>query len=219
MKIKKNAVIPSGANSVSRELIQRSEFLVLMKFRHDTPKEKKHEIINRLNFFDHSRKTGIQCVDIEYGFQNSKEGLGRQFEMGVRISFTPIRNHCCFENFSCKFCFADQKQVYNTIKNYAAPFLQEDDGLLIFNYTTDLNKECTSEGEYRVYHWGLFKFRKDITYTEKREVIRCFLNLKNSLRNEHPYIPFVEYGFVKAIYYPEFDVIFRMSFSSLADRD
>jgi len=80
------------------------------------------------------------------------------------------------------------------------------------------NNEFTQNS--RIEHLVLFKFKPTITLQEKQEVINRFMALNNSLKEGKRYVK-IEYGFQnsKVVAKGNYDIGFRVTFSSLADRD
>ena len=78
-----------------------------------------------------------------------------------------------------------------------------------------------SHKQQKIEHVVLFKFRPNITAGEKQEIINRFLALKNSRKNGAPYIALLEYGYQnsKEKIKGNYDIGFRVSFTSEADRD
>ncbi|AQW92896.1 MULTISPECIES: Dabb family protein [Elizabethkingia] len=74
--------------------------------------------------------------------------------------------------------------------------------------------------ECRIEHLVLFKFKPTITPQEKQEVINRFMALNNSLKDGKRYVK-IEYGLQnsKVIAKGNYDIGFRVTFSSLEDRD
>lgn len=220
-KINKAEDLLSAHLSDETKPVQRSECLVLMKFLRGTPEEKKSEVIKRFKDFNYCLKEGIFCSRVEYGFQNSKEKLGAEFEIGFRISFAWKNDACCNDRISA-YDPINYGKLCDDLKRIAGSYLEPDEGLLIFNYiSNNRGEEYVSDGQYKLYHWVLFRFRDNISPSERQKVISCFLNLRSSLRNGNSYISFIEYGLRsnKVEQNHGFDVVFRVSFSSLSDRD
>lgn len=73
--------------------------------------------------------------------------------------------------------------------------------------------------EQRIEHL-VFKFRPDITEEEKQKVIDRFMDLKNSLKHGRPYLH-LEYGIPNSMesVKGDYDIGFRVTFSSTEDRD
>ncbi|KUY28549.1 Dabb family protein [Elizabethkingia ursingii] len=80
------------------------------------------------------------------------------------------------------------------------------------------NSELTQES--RIEHLVLFKFKPTITSEEKQEVINRFMALNNSLKDGKHYVK-IEYGFQNSMVEAKgnYDIGFRVTFKSLADRD
>ncbi|MBT2620598.1 Dabb family protein [Chryseobacterium sp. ISL-6] len=197
------------------------EHLVLVKLRKGVTKEKRQEIINRFMALNHSLKNAKHYLKVEYGFQNSKEGLDAGFEIGFRVHFRSIEDRDYFEGKPFQTEPGNFDQMYDDLKSFITPYLEPDNGMLIFDYTSNGKGEHLPSIGNKLDHWVLFKFRNNITFSEKQMVIDRFLALKNSLKKGTAYIPFIEYGYEngKTKKNQGFDVAFRVGFSSLADRD
>ncbi|MBT2623671.1 Dabb family protein [Chryseobacterium sp. ISL-6] len=205
---------------------QGAEHLILIKLRKDTSEKIKQEIVNRFMALNRSLKNGKQYLKAEYGFQNSKEGLDAGFEIGFRIYFKSVEDGEYFEGKPRVTDTGDNGKfdhMYDDFKHFITPYLDTDNGLFTFDFTSNNKREdqdVPGKG-YRLDHWVLFKFRSDITLPEKQMVIDRFLALKNSMKKETSYIPFIEYGYEDSKIKKDsgFEVAFRVGFSSLKNRD
>lgn len=70
-------------------------------------------------------------------------------------------------------------------------------------------------------HIVLFNLRDGITSQEKTEIVQRFLELKNSLKGDVPYILSIEYGHPRFLQgHPKgYDLAFRVVFNFVTDRD
>jgi len=82
------------------------------------------------------------------------------------------------------------------------------------------NDNTTSVWETRIEHLVLFKFNPIVTSEQKQEVINRFMMLNNSLKEGKQYVK-IEYGFPnnENTEKESYEVGFRVTFNSLADRD
>jgi len=201
----------------------RIEHLVLFKFRSTVTLQQKQEVINRFMALNQSLKDGKRYLKIEYGFQNSKEGLSAGLEIGFRVSFSSTADR---DYYVGKIKGLPEPASFDlnhdNFKSFVGPFLDPDQGVLVFDYMS--NQEGSGsipEEGYRLEHWVLFKFRKDITETEKQEAINRFSALKNSQKNGRHYISLLEFGYQNSMEGAErgFQIAFRVSFTSEADRN
>ncbi|KUY29874.1 Dabb family protein [Elizabethkingia ursingii] len=91
---------------------------------------------------------------------------------------------------------------------------------ICFNACDGRNNNSELTQESRIEHLVLFKFKPTITSLEKQEVIDRFMALNNSLKDGKHYVK-IEYGFQNSMVAAKenYDVGFRVTFKSLADRD
>ncbi|MFS4432234.1 Dabb family protein [Chryseobacterium sp. S90] len=208
-------------NFKSLEQRQKWERLILVKLRKDISEEKKQEILNLFMALNKSRKNGKPYLKAEYGFQNSKEGLNAGYEIAFRISFSSIEDRDYFDGKSLQTPDS-LNPAYDNFKNFISLYLDGDQGLFNFDFISNEKISLNVQAkEYKIEHLVFFKFRKDITSSEKQMIIDRFLALKNSVKNGKPYIRFIEYGFEnnKNAQDSDFEVVFRVGFLSLEDRD
>ncbi|UCA61805.1 Dabb family protein [Chryseobacterium rhizoplanae] len=199
---------------------KRVERLMLIRLRTGVPEEKRKELLRRLTALNTSLRSVSRYLKAEYGFQNSKEGLDSGFEIGVRISFASVHDRDYFDGKTSLTGTFDP--MYGELLQFMTPLLAPDCGFFNFDFIPEGKafKTELTKGE-RLDHLVFFRFRKNITDLEKQEVIRRFLELKNSLKEGKPYIRFIEYGYEndKSAVDMGFDIVFRVGFSSEADRD
>jgi uncharacterized protein YciU (UPF0263 family) len=208
----------------SQDSIQggRIEHLVLFKFKQNITPQEKTEVINRFMALNNSLKNGKRYVKIEYGFQNSKEGVSGGFDIGFRVVFTSEADRDYYVGKPFLTAPGTYDQMHDDFKNFVGPYLDPTNGVLVFDYkSNEKGSGSIPDTGYRLDHWVLFKFKQNITESEKQEVINRFLALKNSLKNGSPYISFIEYGYQnsKEGLNAGFEIGFRVSFTSEADRD
>lgn len=197
---------------------QKLERLLLVKFRKDISDEKKQEILNVFMDLNQSLKDGKPYLKAEYGFQNSKEGLGGGYEVGFRISFHSLEDQYYFDK---NLLGTDGISAYDKFKNSLTVLKDPDKEMFSFDFKSNGDGNNRVLGKERLDHWVLFKFRKDVTEDEKRNVIDRFFALKKSLKNGKPYIQSIDYGYENNENAGDsgFELAFRVNFLSLEDRD
>ena len=201
---------------------QRIEHLVLFKFKPDITPTEKQEVINRFMALKNSLKNGKRYHNVEYGFQNSKEGLTQGLEIGFRVTFSSEEDRDYYVGKPSLTLAGTYDQDHDDFKNFVGPYLDPNQGVLVFDYNSnEKGNGSVPDTGYRLDHWVLFKFKKNINAAEKQEVINRFLVLRNSKKNGMPYISFLEYGFQNSKENLDrgYEVGFRISFTSEADRD
>lgn len=117
--------------------------------------------------------------------------------------------------------------MHDDFKNFVGSYLASDPGnpnkgILVFDYqSNEKGSGHNPSSGYRLDHWVLFKFRTDVTESEKKEIITRFLALKDSKKNGASYITLLEYGYQNSRESAkgDYDIGFRVSFNSQADRD
>lgn len=200
----------------------RIEHLVLFKFRPNITQAEKQEIINRFMALKNSLKNGKRYHNIEFGFQNSKEGLSQGLEIGFRVTFSSEEDRDYYVGKPFLSLPGTYDQDHDAFKSFVGPYLDPNQGVLVFDYNSNIKgNESIADAGYRLDHWVLFKFKKNSTSLEKQEVINRFLALKKSKKNGIPYISFLEYGFQNSKENLDrgYEVGFRISFTSEAERD
>ncbi|WP_370895968.1 Dabb family protein [Chryseobacterium gossypii] len=206
---------------------QRIEHLVLFKFRPDITVQQKQEIISRFMALKNSLKNGKPYLNVEYGFQNSMESVKGDYDIGFRVTFSSIEDRDYYVGKPFLTAPGTYDPMHDDFKNFVGPYLDSDPanpnkGVLVLDYKSNEkgNGSVPATG-YRLDHWVLFKFKSGITEPEKQEVINRFLALKNSQKNGSPYITLLEYGYQnsKESVKGDYDIGFRVSFTSEADRD
>ncbi|WP_276834062.1 Dabb family protein [Chryseobacterium cucumeris] len=201
---------------------ERIEHLVLFKFKPEITQDEKQEVINRFMELNNSLKDGKKYVKIEYGFQNSKEGLEGGFDIGFRVTFNSESDRDYYVGKPFLTVPGTYDQAHDDFKNFVGPYLDSDNGVLVFDYkSNDKGNGSVPDIGYRLDHWVLFKFKQSVTQTEKQDIINRFMALKNSKRNGSPYISQIEYGYQmsKEGLHKNFEICFRVSFTSESDRD
>ena len=199
---------------------QRIERLILIRLKKDLSEEKRQKLFRKIAELGSSLRKGRSYLKVEYGFQNSKEGLSGGYDVGIRISFRSYEDRDYFDG---KLSGSEiSVSSYENFKSSLAPYLDLNNELFSFDFASNEkgNGDFPRKG-YRVDHWVLFKFRKTITEAEKQEVIDRFLKLKNSTKNGKPYIQFIEYGYENNTSATDlnFEIAFRVSFLSIEDRN
>jgi hypothetical protein len=199
---------------------KRMERLILIRLKKGLSEESRQELFNKITELRRSLRKGRSYLKVEYGFQNSKEGLSGGYDIGIRISFRSYEDRDYFDG---KLSESETSVfTYDKFKSSLAPYLDLNNELFSFDFVSNEkgNGDVLQKG-YRLDHWVLFKFRKNITEAERQEVVERFLELKNSMRNGKPYIQFIEYGFENNNSATDFnfEIAFRVSFLSVEDRD
>ncbi|HFK5508551.1 Dabb family protein [Elizabethkingia anophelis] len=205
----------------------RIEHLVLFKFKPTVTSQEKQEIINRFMALNNSLKDGKRYVKIEYGFQNSRVEAKGNYDVGFRVVFNSLADRDYYVGKIDGLPTPDNyDKMHDAFKNFVGPYLDVDDpvtnGVLVFDYTSnEKGSGSIPDQGYRLDHWTLFKLKPNISEAQRQEVINGFLALKNSTKNGAAYINLIEYGYPNSKEGADrgFEIGFRVSFSSQADRD
>lgn len=206
---------------------QRIVHLVLFKFRSNITLQEKNEVINRFMSLKNSLKNGKPYLTIEYGFQNSKENIKGDYDIGFRVTFASVEDRDYYVGKPFLREPGTFDQMHDDFKNFVGPYLaaasdNPNKGVLVFDFKSN-EKESKNHptAGYRLDHWVLFKFKPGISEAEKKEVINRLLALKGSKKNGVPYIASLEYGsqISKENVKGDYDIGFRVSFVSEADRN
>lgn len=206
---------------------QRIEHLVLFKLKPNITAQEKQEVINRFMALKNSLKNGKPYVNVEYGVQNSLEDVKGDYDLGFRVTFSSIADRDYYVGKPFLTAPGTFDPMHDDFKNFVGPYLDSDPanpnkGVLVFDYKSNEKGSGSNPNTgYRLDHWVLFKFKPGITESQKQEVVNRFLALKNSKKNGNPYITLLEYGSQnsKESVKGNYDVGFRVSFASEADRD
>ena len=205
---------------------ERIEHLVVFKFKPSTTEEQKQEVISRFMNLKNSLRNSKPYLNVEYGYQNSNEDVKGDYEVGFRVTFSSLEDRDYYVGKPFLSAPGSFDPMHDDFKNFVGPYLDlEEDpklGVLVFDYKSNKKGNGSIPNtRYRLDHWVLFKFKPGITESQKQEVINRFLNLKNSLRNGRKYISLIEYGYQNSNedVRGKYDIGFRVSFTSLADRD
>lgn len=111
------------------------EHLVLFKFRPDISQQERQEVINRFMSLQKSLKNGMPYIlSIEYGYQNSKEGVHGDFEIAFRVSFASLEDRDYYVGKPFITEFGKYDQAHDDFKNFVGPYLATNNGVLVFDY-------------------------------------------------------------------------------------
>lgn len=206
---------------------ERIEHLVLFKFKPTVTTQQRQEVVDRFMALRNSLKDGKPYLKIEYGFQNSMEDVKGNYDVGFRVTFNSLEDRDFYVGkIDGQPVPATFDQMHDAFKNFVGPFLDVNNpatgGVLVFDYKS--NEEGSGSVPaigYRLDHWVLFKFKPGIYETQKQEVVKRFLDLKNGKKDCKTYIPFIEFGYQnsKEGVAREYDIAFKVSFISKVDRD
>ncbi|CAA7386018.1 Dabb family protein [Chryseobacterium fistulae] len=214
---------PMPVNQVS----ERIEHLVLFKFKPSVTMQQRQEVVNRFMALGNSLKDGKPYLKVEYGIQNSKVAAKGNYDVGFRVVFNSIADRDYYVGkIDGQPTPAAFDPMHDAFKNFVGPLLDVDDpatgGVLVFDFkSNETGNGSIPETGYRLDHWTLFRFKPNVTQSQKQEVIDGFLALKNSKKDGSPYIKFIEYGYQNSKEGADrgYEVGFRISFASEADRD
>lgn len=206
---------------------QRIEHLVLFKFRSNITPEEKQEVINRFMALKNSLKNGKPYLNVEYGLPNSMEEVKGNYDIGFRVTFSSVEDRDYYVGKPFLNTPGTFDPMHDNFKNFVGPYLASNpnnpnEGVLVFDFKSNEKGSGSNPSTgYRLDHWVLFKFKPGTKDSDKQEVINRFLALKNSVKNGNPYITFIEHGNQnsKESVKGNYDVGFRVSFSSEADRN
>ncbi|WP_162033479.1 Dabb family protein [Chryseobacterium potabilaquae] len=206
---------------------ERIEHLVLFKFKPTVTEQQRQEVVNRFMALRNSLKDGKTYLKVEYGFQNSMEDVKGNYDVGFRVTFNSLEDRDYYVGkIDGQPTPAAFDPMHDDFKNFVGPFLDVDDpatgGVLVFDYkSNEGGTGSVPETGYRLDHWVLFKFKPGISEAQKQEVVNRFLDLKNGKKDGKTYIPFIEFGYQnsKEGVARGYDIAFRASFTSKADRD
>ncbi|WP_426478046.1 Dabb family protein [Chryseobacterium sp. CBSDS_008] len=199
---------------------QRIERLVLIRLKKNISEERKRRLLRKIMDVGKSLKNGRPYVHIEYGWQNSREGLSAGYDLAVRISFRSYEDRDYFDGNSPEPGMPESGSAYEYFKAFMIPYMDPNSELFSFDFVSNENAHVKGNKE-RLDHWVLFKFRKDITADDRQKITDRFLKLKSSLKNGKPYIELIDYGYENNYLAkdPDFEMAFRVIFLSQKDRD
>ncbi len=154
--------------------------LVLFKFRSNITLLEKKEVINQFMALKSSLKYGKPYLTIEYGFQNSKENIKGDYDIGFTVTFASVedRDYYVGKPFLSEPRTFDQ--MHDDFKNFVDPYLaaasdNPNKDVLVFDFKSN-EKESMNHPRavYRLDHWLLFKSsRESVKQRKKSSLIGC----------------------------------------------
>jgi len=113
----------------------RIEHLVLFKFRQDITLKEKQEVVRRFMALKNAKKDGVLYItSIEYGEQNSKEGVSKGYEIAFRVSFTSVEDRDYYVGKPFQSNPGTFDPNHDAFKDFVGPYLNSDNGVLVFDY-------------------------------------------------------------------------------------
>ncbi|MCV6631286.1 MAG: Dabb family protein [Flavobacteriaceae bacterium] len=109
--------------------------IVLFKYKESVTKAQKDEVISKFMALKQSKKDGETYIrDIEYGYQNSKEGVSRGYEIAFLVSFNSIadRDYYVGQPFITEAGKFDAQ--HDAFKAFVGPLLATENGVLVYDY-------------------------------------------------------------------------------------
>ncbi|MBV8325174.1 Dabb family protein [Chryseobacterium sp.] len=134
---------------------KRVEHLVLFRLRKNSTSDEKQEVINRFMALKKSLKDGKPYMKIEYGFQNSKESVKGDYDIGFRVSFSSIADRDYYVGKPFITAQGSYDENHDAFKTFINPYLDSDPAnpnknTLVFDYQVEESREK------RLNHWALF---------------------------------------------------------------
>lgn len=114
---------------------KKIEHLVLFKFKKGITQSQKNEVVSRFLALKNSKKNEKSYIlSIEYGFQNSKEGLHKDFEVCFKVSFDSKKDRDYYVGKPFLTESGTFDIMHDNFKNFVGPLLNSKDGVLVFDY-------------------------------------------------------------------------------------
>jgi hypothetical protein len=118
----------------------RLDHWVLFKFKQGITEPEKQEVINRFLALKNSKKNGVPYITLlEYGFQNSKESVKGDYDVGFRVSFVSEADRNYYVGKPFLNAPGTFDQMHDDFKSFVSPYLASDPnnpnkGVLVFDY-------------------------------------------------------------------------------------
>ena len=111
------------------------EHIVLFRFKEDVTDAQIQEVTERFVALETSERNGKPYIlDIQYGTQNSKEGVARGYELGFIVSFKTLEDRDFY--VGRPFIEGDDYDLeHDAFKEFVGPLLAEENGVLVFDFT------------------------------------------------------------------------------------
>ena len=110
------------------------EHIVLFRFKEEVSDADVQEVVDRFVALEASVRDGEPYIlDIQYGTQNSVEGVARGYEVGFIVSFKNLDDR----DFYVGKPFIDgddYDREHDAFKAFVGPLLAEENGVLVFDF-------------------------------------------------------------------------------------
>lgn len=109
--------------------------IVLFKYKDGVTKAQKDEVIAKFLALKQSKKDGKTYIrDIEYGYQNSKEGVSRGYEIAFLVTFNSLEDRDYY--VGKPFITEEGKfdSLHDAFKTFVGPLLATENGVLVYDY-------------------------------------------------------------------------------------
>ena len=117
----------------------RLDHWTLLKFKPNVTEAQKQAVIDGFLALKDSQKNGTPYIKlIEFGYQNSKEGAGRGYEIGFRVSFTSEADRDYYEGKPFQTAPGTFDPMHDVYRAFAEQFLDIDPdiskGVMVYDY-------------------------------------------------------------------------------------
>ncbi|CAA7196601.1 Dabb family protein [Chryseobacterium potabilaquae] len=127
-----------GSGSIP-ETGYRLDHWTLFRFKPNVTEAQKQAVIDGFLALKDSKKNGVPYIKlIEFGYQNSKEGAGRGYEVGFRVSFASEADRDYYEGKPFQTASGTFDPMHDAYRAFAEQFLDIDPdiskGVMVYDY-------------------------------------------------------------------------------------
>ncbi|MCT4664398.1 MAG: Dabb family protein [Flavobacteriales bacterium] len=110
--------------------------IVLFKYKDSVTDGEKNQVIEKFLALKESKKDGKKYIrDIEYGYQNSKEGVSKGYEIAFFVTFNSLSDRDYYVGKPFITEMGKYDQAHDDFKAFVGPLLAEENGVLVYDYT------------------------------------------------------------------------------------
>ncbi|WP_159295213.1 Dabb family protein [Tenacibaculum maritimum] len=124
---------------MNHELLEgKIRHIVLFKFKESITTSERNEVIKRFTDLRNTTKNGKKYIhSIEYGNQNSKEGVDKDYEIAFLVTFNSLADRDYYVGKPFLTAPGTFDPQHDAFKNFVGPFLDLENangGVLVFDY-------------------------------------------------------------------------------------
>ncbi|CAA0187548.1 Dabb family protein [Tenacibaculum maritimum] len=131
--------INNNTHEMNHELLEgKIRHIVLFKFKESITTSERNEVIKRFTDLRNATKNGKKYIhSIEYGNQNSKEGVDKDYEIAFLVTFNSLADRDYYVGKPFLTAPGTFDPQHDAFKNFVGPFLDLENangGVLVFDY-------------------------------------------------------------------------------------